>query len=337
MIRDSDEMGRARGVWSLRKEPFRAHLAGVALAFLVSIAVLSPAMAEAPTTRGPKAAVEESLLPKAGFLPGWEQQGTSERFDPENLYEHIDGEAELYLPYGFQSLTSALFESQGKEKTGLSLEIFRMGSPLDAFGIYSNYRSPERQAAGIGADGYLSETQLVFCQEKYFVRITASGGKPDRNSFVAMGEALARNLPGPPVLPPELGLLDSPDVASRTQRYVAESLLGYRFFPRGLTGEGEYGGKPVKFFVVLAGSAASAAAVLREYTGYLGSSAGLFREESGNGGRTLLVRDPLFRGVVLRQIGANLFGIAKLGTAEEGLTMLEKWLSRLPPGTERGP
>ena len=47
----------------------------------------------------------ESYLP-ATCGEGWVMDGAIARYTPENLYKYINGEAELYLPYGFEVLAS---------------------------------------------------------------------------------------------------------------------------------------------------------------------------------------------------------------------------------------
>ncbi len=62
------------------------------------------------------------------------------------LYTYINGEAELYLPYGSPCL---LQPSTKNRKTWYcpGSGIFQMGSTLDAFGIFSYYRNPESNAS----------------------------------------------------------------------------------------------------------------------------------------------------------------------------------------------
>ena len=61
-------------------------------------------------------------------------------YDRDTLSDRIDGEAELYFPYGFDRMAAARYVSEKSPGTGVDVEIYRMGSLLDAFGIYANYR-----------------------------------------------------------------------------------------------------------------------------------------------------------------------------------------------------
>jgi hypothetical protein len=66
--------------------------------------------------------------------------GKVKQYTAEDLYVYINGEAELYMPYGFEILGSAFYGKGGDTRSGIVADVYRMGSLLDAFGIYSNYR-----------------------------------------------------------------------------------------------------------------------------------------------------------------------------------------------------
>ncbi len=87
----------------------------------------------------------EGFLP-ASCAPGWAMEGKVATYTPENLYRYIDGEAEIYLPYGFKKAATVRYvktdtPTAGPQEKGMVVNIFEMGSLLDAFGIYANYRS----------------------------------------------------------------------------------------------------------------------------------------------------------------------------------------------------
>lgn len=297
-------------------------------------AAAAVAAATGTTAQEAPVPVATDLLPERSFREGW-KSGEQEVFFRDSLYKRINGEAELYLPYGFESLVAANYT--GPASKSLDVEIFRMGSPLDAFGIYSNYRDGAQERLALGFDGVISDSQVMFCQDRYFVRLSAPSSKqPARQTFIACAEAISgaisAKVPSPTPLP-EPGLFDAPEIASRSVKFTATSLLGYAFFPKGLTAEAELDGKPLKFFAVLAGSEASAARALEQYVEYLRKEGGQPRLEQGDAaaGMTLLGRDPLYKGVVMRRVGSRLLGIAKFEDPAKGLPLINRWISGLKP------
>ena len=66
-------------------------------------------------------------------LDGWSQPDTPQLYSPENLYEFIDGAADLYLSYEFQEVSVADYRGAGK--AAVTVEIYRHSTPTQAFGI----------------------------------------------------------------------------------------------------------------------------------------------------------------------------------------------------------
>ena len=181
----------------------------------------------------------DALLP-AECTSGWAMDGKVATYNPENLYKYIDGEAELYMPYGFRKAATVMYARPGSSDTGMVVNIFEMGSLLDAYGIYSNYLTPALEQAKIGADGFVDESQLMFYQDRYFVQIEASGTVTQGGPlFRSCGEAISRNLPAGKQRPRELDFLKIPEAVPLTEKYYASGLLGHDFFGKGFTCRGD--------------------------------------------------------------------------------------------------
>ncbi|MCX5719000.1 MAG: hypothetical protein NT055_03385 [Nitrospirae bacterium] len=164
----------------------------------------------------------ESVLPSPGFSEGWVMEGKVNSYTKDTLYEYIDGESELYFPYGFEIVGSALYVKVGNPNIALVADVFKMGSLLDAFGIYSNYRMPYAEKVNIGSEGFVTQSQFMFYKDRYFVRLAASGTLTrERAVFIACAEAIAKNLPGGSSRPKELELLKIPDVIPHTEKYTS--------------------------------------------------------------------------------------------------------------------
>src|SRR5512133_2852616 len=104
-------------------------------------------------------------------LKGWESDGKVQVFNKDNLYEHIDGAAEFYLSYGFESLQVASWKIEGSE---LTVEVYDHGDPLHAYGIYSIERSAKAETSPIGLEGYSDATTLNFVTGKFYVKINST-------------------------------------------------------------------------------------------------------------------------------------------------------------------
>ena len=84
------------------------------------------------------------------------------------FYDYINGGAELYLNYGFQKLAKRIYSSG---KGTLKAEIYDMGSPKNAYGVFS-YANEEINA-GVGQGAQYLGGSLIFWKDKYYVSVFA--------------------------------------------------------------------------------------------------------------------------------------------------------------------
>jgi hypothetical protein len=272
----------------------------------------------------------ENVLP-ANCSDGWAMDGKTATYSPGNLYKYIDGEAELYMPYGFRKAATVMYAKPGNRDIGIMANVFEMGSLLDAFGIYANYRSPILEQVTIGAEGFLDESQLMFYQDRYFVQIEASGALMQGGPlFRSCAEAISRNLPDSKEKPRELQFLKVAEAVPLTEKYYAAGLLGYSFLGKGFTGEVIIGKAPVKSILVLGESEEAAGRILIEYAKYLGESKAVPQVSNNKGGTALHVIDPLYKGVALQQSGKYVVGVVGLKEPHEGDAIVAELLKRLP-------
>jgi len=272
----------------------------------------------------------DALLP-AECASGWAMDGKVATYNPENLYKYIDGEAELYMPYGFRKAATVMYARPGSSDTGMVVNIFEMGSLLDAYGIYSNYLTPALEQAKIGADGFVDESQLMFYQDRYFVQIEASGSVTQGVPLLrSCGEALSRNLPAGKQRPRELDFLKIPEAVSLTEKYYASGLLGHDFFGKGFTGEVMIGKTRAKSILILAESQTATAKIFTEYEKYLKESKASPQVSNEKGDAVLHAIDPLYKGVVLRQSGQYVVGVVGLANPHDGDAIVAQLVKRLP-------
>ncbi len=270
-----------------------------------------------------------SLFPAPACGSGWQLDGKVQLFDRENLFERINGEAELYLPYGFDQLAYARYANLKEPRQGIDADIYRLGSLLDSFGIYATYRRRDDPELAIGAEGTGTSTQLFFYQDRYLVRLQATGGaEPGEVQLLACARAIAARLPPGSGRPAMLDTFLLPEVEKKSERYIAQSLLGYDFFRRGMLADARLSGEPVQLFLLSEESAASAGQLLDNYRAYL-QGGGKEPQSGGKAGEAALQGvDPLYGQVLLLQRGRQLAGLVRWKDAAAARRLLEQLLSR---------
>lgn len=274
----------------------------------------------------------EQAIPAPGFSEEWTLEGKIKIFNPDNLYKHINGEAELYLPYGFEALGAALYISKDNPDKALAADIYKMGSLLDAFGIYSRYRNPDAPEAKIGGGSFVNDSQLMFYKDRYFVQLSASGSiNPEPGAFITCAKAIVKNIPeGRFPRPEELDFLNIPGIAPRTETYISQSVLGYAFFKKGFTARAILDGESVRVFVVLGESEKDASDMFMRYTEYLKDADIQPQINSKTGVATLITLDPLYKGLILRRSGRYLIGVSNINDPSKGTLLIDRIQARIP-------
>ncbi len=98
---------------------------------------------------------------------GWREEGKTLTFSGPALSDYIDGGAEAYIAYGFREV--AVREFQNDSGARLTVEIYQMNRPENAYGIYSTDSAGEHWDIGAGAS--YGGGLLRFWKGPYFVRI----------------------------------------------------------------------------------------------------------------------------------------------------------------------
>ncbi len=134
-------------------------------------------------------------------IAGWRIDDRG-RWTPETLYRYINGGAELFLSHGFEAAASRRYAREDQPE--ITVDIFRMQRPQDAFAVYSLSR--EREDGGFGQGAQVGAGLLLFWKHRYFVSILASPQTPESREAV---REIARRIDA---AVPETGPL--PDVVS---------------------------------------------------------------------------------------------------------------------------
>ncbi len=273
----------------------------------------------------------EKLLPKPGFAEGWTIKDKITSYTEKDLYKYINGEAELYYPYGFHQLATAVYVRTDNPETAIVVDIYEMGSPMDAFGIYSRYRDPDEESVTIGTEGFVNESQLLFAKNRYFVRLSPSGTVTmEKSIFLACAHSISKNIPDDQSPQKALNVIGIPEIVPKTETYIAQGVLGYAFFKKGLIADALLDGNTIRIFVILEDSSQSSEQAFNEYKAYLEKSHAEFSLTTDGDVSTIIARDPLYKGLTLVRSGSFLIGAAKLADPIKALPIIKKIRSRIP-------
>jgi hypothetical protein len=229
-------------------------------AFPVLAAVLV-LLAPAPAQTRPASAEIASLVPK---LPGWTLSEAPRSFFPNDLFEYIDGAAESFLSYDFRELVVADYEKRGTSAT-LTLEIYDMGLPVNAFGIFGAERYPENRPVNLGDLGYVEGEALNFLDGRYYVKMLAFGlGPQTEAALLDVGTKVAGSIKSGGGLPPLVLAFPRDKLVARSEKYIKKNFMGYEFLHDGYVASYTSGDKELEAFFVDAGSEEAAEGLLAD-------------------------------------------------------------------------
>jgi hypothetical protein len=278
-------------------------------------------------------AVESDIakaLPAPACSKDWPMDGQPALFDRDTLFDHINGESELYFPYGFEMLAFARYQNINNPQAAFDADIYKMGSLLDAFGMYANYRRKNDVDVNVGAEGTASSSQLLFYQDRYFVRLQASGtSNPGPDIFLACARAISEKLPRNTGRPRELEAFMNAEIAPKSMRYIAQSLLGYDFFRKGIVADAILNDEQVQVFLVLENSSQAGRKAFDRYGEYLKTSDKNVQITRTPHRISLNARDPLYGTVVAVQAGQYIFGAVRVKDASKARQLIEKLCKRI--------
>jgi hypothetical protein len=168
-----------------------------------------------------------SVLPAE--LGGWKKAEPPDAYDKANLFNYIDGGAELYISYNFVKLLAVRYRTEAAEEE-IAVDIFDMGNSYDAFGLFSHGRERDDGIAGQGSE--YNAGLLTFWKDRFYVSVLAYPETEAKKEIVlGLGRRLAGAIPQEGKLPPVVGLLPKPDLIPESVRYFHHYIwLNSHFF-----------------------------------------------------------------------------------------------------------
>ena len=128
----------------------------------------------------------------AGSTPkGWQIFDEVKQFTPENLYEQINGRAAFFLSYDMIRMTYVRFVNSDETTQFINLSIYDMGTPTNAFGVFSAERSQGESSLELGRAGYRSDANYFIWKGQYYIRIISSEAT---DAFQRIGIDLAQKV-----------------------------------------------------------------------------------------------------------------------------------------------
>ena len=148
-------------------------------------------------------------------------------YGPHNLYEPIDGAADMFLAYHFEEMQAVNYE---KGENYIRVEIYRHGTPIDAFGAYSQEKPDRDIYLNIGVEGYKDADYFNFVTGQHYIKMRT--WQVNDTSMEAMDDIaynLAKTLNNGAVYPKIFNFFPQENRVPHSEKYINEFILGYSF------------------------------------------------------------------------------------------------------------
>jgi hypothetical protein len=196
-------------------------------------------------------------------VPGWKLTIEETIYKPDNLWDVIDGAADLFLEYNFVDLRLGRY--MNVDSVEIKVELYRHATTLDAFGIYSQERYPDYHFLEVGVQGYREKGVLNFLAGPCYVKISSvQAGDKVQDGLLAIGHYVDSYLDLPKSLPGILQAFPKPGRITNSEQYIAKSFLGYGFLSGSYVVSYEEG-EPFKSFVIDGENPGQAQNLLEKY------------------------------------------------------------------------
>lgn len=211
--------------------------------------------------------IDTGIFPPSIVENGWTTDSAFQQFDPNTLYEKINGQEVQYKAFGFQQLDYIALAGP-EEDLYASIELYDMGEFKNALGIFAAQRNPDATVLSEGALFYYpTEVGALGIVDKYYVKITGSADSEiirDHavtvlKDFAASVDASAGTTP-----PGFMVLAGGMGIDFSGIEYQKEDVFQYSFAKEFWFGRVPEAGENARVFVHLAESEDAAATLLRQ-------------------------------------------------------------------------
>jgi len=268
-------------------------------------------------------------LVSAGFKPLSE----AEIYNPENLYEKINGKAPLYLESGFVELFTQRFISDTDESLWMELFVYDMTAIKNAFSVYSVQKRADVELLPSMQFAYKTSNGLYFVHGKYYIELVGSAESAEL--LGAMGQVM-QNISSNLRIDKDakidkLALFPEEDLVLGSTKLYLTNAFGFEGLTDTFIARYKFGDEIITAFLSQKDSAAEAITVFENYYKFL----------LDNGGKELPTTNPKIRFVdfygtleIVSVAGPFVFGIHEAENPQLAAKVQKRLINKLLESTE---
>lgn len=212
-----------------------------------------------------KAQTPDELKAWLPSVDGWTISGEIEVFNPDNLFDRINGAAPLFLENNFREMTSMEYK---KGTDYITIQAYHHATPEDAFGMYSSERSSDLEFLPVGGEAQGDKTNLYFFAGNMYLKMWSNASGDVSKELQAIGQALAGKIDAGAGYPAVIRLFPEQGKVPYSAAYITSNYIGHEFLRAVYTMKYEKGGQAFQLFVLDGGSPDGVKSVLTQYMAF---------------------------------------------------------------------
>jgi hypothetical protein len=281
----------------------------ISAVFLASFAILVLGSALEAAVR-----LQDAAL--AGRLPkpaGWTMSEAPQKYLPETLFEYINGGAESYLSYEFVELALGQYKTSAGKAT-MTVEIYDMGTPRNAFGIYGAERYSESRFLPIGVQGYIEDGALNFLAGRYYIKLLSyEAGAETEGALKTFAAEILKGVKDVGAFPVPVTAFPKGDLIANSEKFILRDFLGLKFLTNGFVASYKAAWGEFDAFIIEAKTPADAQGLLKAIQDH-------YRQSKLTATPTpvgLRIKDPYLANILIAGSGRFLCGVTKIKDGAE--------------------
>jgi hypothetical protein len=230
----------------------------------------NPAVLAAVSAEGRKTQTSGPPPANTWFAPELKEFGPPETFSPDNLYDKIDGKAELYLSAGFVRLNCRRFALKDAPDQWLEWFVYDMGTVAQAFSVFTVQRRAEAQTLDLAEYAYQTQNSIYFvCGSNYVEAVASAASAPLLDAMRSLARRFIAASPSGGTHVAQLELLPAENLVSGSQTLQSADVFGFDRFKNVYTAEYKVGDASVLGFVMSCANADAAQGLRDAYAAFL--------------------------------------------------------------------
>jgi hypothetical protein len=205
-----------------------------------------------------------------------------ETFTADNLYDKIDGKAELYLSAGVLGMRCQRLALKGDPNTWMEFFVYDMDNLRQSFAVYSMQQRADAQPLDLATYAYKTKNAVFFSCGRYYIEaVTATPTDAMMAAMLAVSKLFIAKNPPKETRLAELDLFPSEHLVPNSYMIQSSDAFGFDKFRNVFSAKYTVNGAEVMVFLMIEPTAGESAALSAAYRQFLMANGG--RELSGTG------------------------------------------------------